>query len=366
MESYILYNVYFNIPISEKEEEIKFTKFSEKFVDNITVKKVNLDENNKGYIRRIQINFRDEYLKEKDIVNIESFLIEFLYKFTLQTNSFFLFFIEQERKIHNKKILKDYINIEDEISFSEDFSKYKSDVVLENIKFKKYKDKYFRIIKILELIEESPAVVFLILYDFFLECLSQKFSKKKKQNIVVTVGRLGVYAKNTELLVDSLLHIPEELRNQWKFYFVGPQTPIFANYLNTFLEKYPTMNQCIEILGNIDDRDHLMDILKRSKIICMTSRSESTCIATLEGMYFGNYPVITNYSSFVKDTTDNMIKGDVIFKDTSEEVAKGLIQRMQDTELSDRGLESMKYVREKFSYDNIVSNLNRYLSELIK
>ena len=27
MESYILYNVYFNIPISEKEEEIKFTKF---------------------------------------------------------------------------------------------------------------------------------------------------------------------------------------------------------------------------------------------------------------------------------------------------------------------------------------------------
>ena len=61
-----------------------------------------------------------------------------------------------------------------------------------------------------------------------------------------------------------------------------------------------------------------------------------------------------------------MIKGDVIFKDTPEEVAKGLIQRMQDTELSDRGLESMKYVREKFSYDNIVSNLNRYLSELIK
>lgn len=192
MESYILYNVYFNIPISEKEEEIKFTKFSEKFVDNITVKKVNLDENNKGYIRRIQINFRDEYLKEKDIVNIESFLIEFLYKFTLQTNSFFLFFIEQERKIHNKKILKDYINIEDEISFSEDFSKYKSDVVSENIKFKKYKDKYFRIIKVLELIEESPAVVFLILYDFFLECLSQKFSKKKKQNIVVNYIKSNV------------------------------------------------------------------------------------------------------------------------------------------------------------------------------
>ena len=192
MESYILYNVYFNIPISEKEEEIKFTKFSEKFVDNITVKKVNLDENNKGYIRRIQINFRDEYLKEKDIVNIESFLIEFLYKFTLQTNSFFLFFIEQERKIHNKKILKDYINIEDEISFSEDFSKYKSDVVSENIKFKKYKDKYFRIIKILELIEESPAVVFLILYDFFLECLSKKFFKKKKQNIVVNYIKSNV------------------------------------------------------------------------------------------------------------------------------------------------------------------------------
>lgn len=27
MKSYIIYNVYFNIPISEKEEEIKFTFF---------------------------------------------------------------------------------------------------------------------------------------------------------------------------------------------------------------------------------------------------------------------------------------------------------------------------------------------------
>ena len=201
MKSYIIYNVYFNIPISEKEEEIKFTNFSEEFIDNITIKKVNLSESNKVYIRRVQINFRDEYLKEKDIDNIELFLIEFLYKFTLQTNSFFVFYIEQERSINNKKIFQDYVNVEDGIEFLENFSNYRKNIISENIKFKKHKDKYFKIIKILEFADESPAVVFLILYDFFLESLSLKFSKVRKQDLVIN------YIKNNKKILEKQKYI---------------------------------------------------------------------------------------------------------------------------------------------------------------
>ena len=201
MESYIIYNVYFNIPISEKEEEIKFTNFSEEFIDNITIKKINLSENNKVYIRRVQINFRNEYLKEKDIDNIELFLIEFLYKFTLQTNSFFVFYIEQERSINNKKILQDYVKVEDGIEFLENFSNYRKNIISENIKFKKHKDKYFKIIKILEFADESPAVVFLILYDFFLESLSLKFSKARKQDLVIN------YIKNNKKILEKQKYI---------------------------------------------------------------------------------------------------------------------------------------------------------------
>ena len=132
MESYITYNVCFNMQISEKEEEIKFTNFSEKFVDNITIKKVNICGNNKVYIRRVQINFRDEYLKEKDIDNIELFLIEFLYKFTLQTNSFFVFYIEQDiKKILKKLVFVDKI-IFGRTNYNKNVTSYKEHRVFYN------------------------------------------------------------------------------------------------------------------------------------------------------------------------------------------------------------------------------------------
>ena len=184
----------------------------------------------------------------------------------------------------------------------------------------------------------------------------------RKENIVITVGRLGIYEKNTELLLDSILEIPDNLRSQWKFYFVGPQTKEFSQHITKFLEDNPMLASNIVQLGNITDRNELSNVLKKSKIICMPSRSEGACIATLEGMYFGCVPIISRYSAFVKDTTNNVSIGNVVDDYTSIGFAKTLVEYMKDeVHLRSEIEKAMSYARDTFDYKPIGTELNRLL-----
>lgn len=184
----------------------------------------------------------------------------------------------------------------------------------------------------------------------------------RKENVVITVGRLGIYEKNTELLLDSILEIPDKIRNQWKFYFVGPQTKEFSQYIANFLKDNPMLAPNIVQLGNITDRNELSNLLKKSKIICMPSRTESTCISTLEGMYFGCVPIISRYSSFVKDTTNNESIGKVVDDYTSSGFANALGEYMKnEAHLRSETEKAMSYARDTFDYKPIGAELNRLL-----
>ena len=184
----------------------------------------------------------------------------------------------------------------------------------------------------------------------------------QKENIVITVGRLGIYEKNTELFLNSILEIPDKIRSQWKFYFVGPQTKEFSQYITKFLEENPRLVSNIIQLGNITDRNELADLLKQSKIICMPSRTEGACIATLEGMYFGCVPIISRYSSFVRDTTNNETIGKVVDDYTSNGFANAMVEYMNDEHLIKSEIEkAISYARDTFDYKTIGAELNRLL-----
>ena len=115
-------------------------------------------------------------------------------------------------------------------------------------------------------------------------------------------------------------------------------------------------------LGNITDRNELSNLLKKSKIICMPSRTESTCIATLEGMYFGCIPIISRYSSFVQDTTNNETIGKVVDDYTSSGFAKTMVEYMKDEAILKSEIEqAITYARDTFDYKTIGAELNRLL-----
>lgn len=158
----------------------------------------------------------------------------------------------------------------------------------------------------------------------------------KKENIIMTSGRIGTQQKNNELLADAIPKIPKDILDTWKFYFVGPYTDAFYQYIESIKSKNPYLTDKIILTGNITDRDDLYSYYQRAKMICMTSRWESTCIATLEAMYFGAYPMLTRYSSFVDDTT-NYEKCGIIVPSDADALAKVLTEKMQDPKLAAQG-----------------------------
>lgn len=128
---------------------------------------------------------------------------------------------------------------------------------------------------------------------FFADLEDIDLSKIKKEKIILTVGRLGTYQKNTELLIESLIEIEDKL-NEWIVYLVGPMTEDFKIWLNNRLVDHSKLKNKIVITGNIIDKKELYQIYGKSSIFVLPSRYESWGLVLSEAMYFANYPIVTN------------------------------------------------------------------------
>lgn len=178
-----------------------------------------------------------------------------------------------------------------------------------------------------------------------------------KKNIILTVGRLGTEAKNTEFLLESLKKIDFK---DWKFYFVGSETKEFQIYKDNFFNKYPYLKEKILFLGEIKDRKKLYSLYNEAKVFVLPSKWESFGIVMVEAMAFGEY-IITSNTCAANDITKNGEIGKIISIDEDKELVNSIqdvINNKIDLKLKyDKTLEYVK----KFRYENIIKNLNEGL-----
>ena len=148
-------------------------------------------------------------------------------------------------------------------------------------------------------------------------CMHRK-TFQEKENILLTVGRIGAPEKNHELLLQSLTQV--ELKD-WRVVFVGPIEPAFTDYLTTYFDQNPHLKERIIFTGNISNRAELYGWYNRAKLFCLTSRFESFGIVLAEALYFGNYILSTGVES-IQYITDNERLGKVV--NTAEELATAI------------------------------------------
>ena len=178
-----------------------------------------------------------------------------------------------------------------------------------------------------------------------------------KKNIILTVGRLGTEAKNTEFLLESLKKIDFK---DWKFYFVGSETKELQIYKDNFFNKYPYLKEKILFLGEIKDRKKLYSLYNEAKVFVLPSKWESFGIVMVEAMAFGEY-IITSNTCAANDITKNGEIGKIISIDEDKE----LVNSIQDVinnkiDLKLKYGQTLEYVK-KFRYENIIKNLNEGL-----
>ena len=90
-----------------------------------------------------------------------------------------------------------------------------------------------------------------------------------KENIMITVGRLGTYQKNTEMLLNALDLM--ELRD-WKVYLIGSISEDLDFFLKDFFMRNPSKKESVFFVGPIYDKKSLWEFYNRAKVFILTSR----------------------------------------------------------------------------------------------
>lgn len=145
-------------------------------------------------------------------------------------------------------------------------------------------------------------------------------SYSNKDNIFLTVGRLGTVEKNTELILDAISEL--EL-GDWKFYLVGPIEKEFKDKIEMFFLLHPEKRDTVIFTGPIYEKRELWEIFNKAKVFVLSSRWESSGLVFNEAKRFRNFIVSTQVGSYF-DISCNGKYGCHFQQESSRELQKKL------------------------------------------
>lgn len=202
-------------------------------------------------------------------------------------------------------------------------------------------------------IEYIPNGVY---YPLYPEAADVRF--EDKENMILTVGRLGTAQKNSLLLLYAYALAFPALKEPWELVMVGSATPEFQADCDDFRKRFPPLAPHIHLTGHIEDKQTLYQYYKRAKIFALPSRAEGSPNAFSEAAIFG-CTVLTTGVDAAPDMTDNGRVGR-ISPDTEdiEGFSRELTALCQDSGYLAHNFHDMRiYMREFFDYERLAGRL---------
>lgn len=147
----------------------------------------------------------------------------------------------------------------------------------------------------------------------------------QKEKIILYVGRIGNYQKNTEMLLEAL---PKVDLKDWYIYMIGPITSDFTighkcefnTIIEDFFKNNPHYVGKILFNGVIYNTEELFNFYKRAKVFILTSRHESFGNVLSEAAAMGCYIVSTDVGG-ASLVSNNWKYGTKLKQDDSDNLA---------------------------------------------
>lgn len=183
---------------------------------------------------------------------------------------------------------------------------------------------------------------------------------KEKENIILTVGRIGSYEKANDVLLQGFKLASNDIMD-WRLRLVGPIQDEFKDYLNKFFHENPQLKSKIDIVGPIYDRVKLEEEYRKAKIFSLTSKYESFGLVLVEAMKNGCY-IITSDVLAARDVTNGGKYGDIFEVDNYNALAKCLIYNCNnEKKLSDICDKIQIFAYTNFELTTICKKILNYL-----
>lgn len=186
---------------------------------------------------------------------------------------------------------------------------------------------------------------------------------ESKEDIFLTVGRLGTKQKATEVLLEAFATC--STKQNWKLRLVGSIKEEFKPYINEYFFRYPELVERVEFVGEIDNREAMVEEYRRAKVFILPSRWEAFPIVLSEAASQGCKMIVTSSVPPCEDFICEPRFGQIVPSDNVVCLGKAM-ERMANLHGDDVTKEIIENANKKFSWNNICKKIFYYLHSDIK
>lgn len=182
-----------------------------------------------------------------------------------------------------------------------------------------------------------------------------KLNSIKRENVFLTVGRLGTNQKATDVLLKAFAICAE--KTDWNLRLVGNVEESFKAYVEKFFCDNPMLKDRIEFVGAISNRVELDIEYRRAKVFVLPSRWESFGLVLPEAMANGCRLLTTDAVPPIKELTNYGKFGTTVSVDDVNALAVAMEKSTKEDYSEEKVSAIMDYAKEKFSWDSICETL---------
>lgn len=181
-----------------------------------------------------------------------------------------------------------------------------------------------------------------------------------KENKILHVGRMGIRAKGSELVLDAFLNICEEFP-EWELVLIGSMEDTFSEFFEKFKDKNAIIAGRISYLGILDTVS-LYEHYNKAKILMAPSRWESFGLVVVEAGAFGDVILGSDIPSFRELTNDGKFSYlcPVDSIECLTEKLRYMLSHREDLEIKSRQIS--KFMMDNFDWLPICRTLNDLIS----
>lgn len=180
---------------------------------------------------------------------------------------------------------------------------------------------------------------------------------EQKENIILTVGRLGTDQKRTDILLEAFAKVAVDLP-YWSLRLVGNVKDSFNPYIEKFFAAHPELKERVTFTGHIEDKTELANEFRRAKIFCLTSTFEGgTPNVTAEALFAGDFMIFSSIDAAYEATDDN--KCGRVFPIGNIDALANIFREVcpNDELILAGGKHAVEYARRNFDAEHIVARL---------
>ncbi len=183
---------------------------------------------------------------------------------------------------------------------------------------------------------------------------------EQKENIILTVGRVGSnikLTKRSDILLEAFAKVANDLPG-WNLRIVGFIYETFKPWIENYFTAHPELKERVIFTGLIKDKTELANEYKRAKIFCLTSPAEGgTPNVTAEALFAGDFMIFSSIDAAYEATDDN--KCGRVFPIGNVDALANLFREVcpNDELILTGGKHAVEYARRNFDAEHIVARL---------